>query len=42
MKRILKNRLEFAIRAAYQARTIEEFNFLINCIKELKFKLEEV
>jgi hypothetical protein len=42
VKKILENRLKLAVKAAYQAETVKEFNFLIECIREIKMKLEEV
>jgi hypothetical protein len=42
LKTILKRRLELAYKAAHLAKTVEEFKFLVDCIKQLTLKLEEV
>jgi hypothetical protein len=42
LKKIYTNRLELAHNCAMKAKTVEEFNFFVARIKEVKTKLEEV
>jgi hypothetical protein len=44
IKRIYRRRLDLAYKVAYLAKTTVEFNFVVDCIRELKqiIKSEEV
>ena len=42
LKKIYRRRLELAYRAADRAKTVRELYFFVECIKEMKAKLEEV
>jgi len=42
LKKIYARRLEFAYNCAYKAKTVKEFNFFVDRIKEIKEMMEEV